>query len=58
MFVRMLKLPEQMRASTIVDEGGHPRGGAMSDRSQGKMIEWWGPVIHEYYAGTEGNGYC
>jgi long-chain acyl-CoA synthetase len=25
-----------------------------------KMIEWFGPVIHEYYAGTEGNGfvYC
>jgi acyl-CoA synthetase (AMP-forming)/AMP-acid ligase II len=24
------------------------------------MIDWWGPVIHEYYAGTEGNGftYC
>ena len=24
------------------------------------MIEWWGPVLHEYYAGTEGNGfvYC
>ena len=24
------------------------------------MIEWWGPVVHEYYAGTEGNGfvYC
>jgi acyl-CoA synthetase (AMP-forming)/AMP-acid ligase II len=24
------------------------------------MIEWWGPIIHEYYAGTEGNGfvYC
>ena len=24
------------------------------------MIEWFGPVIHEYYAGTEGNGfvYC
>jgi long-chain acyl-CoA synthetase len=22
------------------------------------MIEWWGPVIHEYYAGTEGNGFC
>ena len=20
------------------------------------MIEWWGPIIHEYYAGTEGNG--
>ena len=25
-----------------------------------RMIDWWGPVIHEYYAGTEGNGfvYC
>src|SRR4029079_9938795 len=21
------------------------------------MIEWWGPVLHEYYAGTEGNGF-
>jgi long-chain acyl-CoA synthetase len=21
-----------------------------------KMIEWWGPVIHEYYAATEGGG--
>ena len=20
------------------------------------MIEWWGPVLFEYYAGTEGNG--
>ena len=25
-----------------------------------QMIEWFGPIIHEYYAGTEGNGfvYC
>ena len=21
------------------------------------MIEWFGPVIHEYYAGSEGNGF-
>ena len=21
-----------------------------------QMIEWWGPVVYEYYAGTEGNG--
>ena len=29
-------------------------------RSSSKMIEWWGPVLDEYYAGTEGNGfvYC
>lgn len=25
-----------------------------------QIINWWGPVVHEYYAGTEGNGfvYC
>jgi len=25
-----------------------------------QLIEWWGPIVHEYYAGTEGNGltYC
>nr|MBA3655689.1 AMP-binding protein [Actinomycetota bacterium] len=22
-----------------------------------QMIDWWGPVIYEYYAGTEGNGF-
>jgi long-chain acyl-CoA synthetase len=21
-----------------------------------QMIAWWGPILHEYYAGTEGNG--
>ena len=21
-----------------------------------QMIEWWGPIINEYYAGTAGNG--
>jgi long-chain acyl-CoA synthetase len=21
------------------------------------MIDWWGPIVHEYYAGTEGNGF-
>jgi long-chain acyl-CoA synthetase len=21
-----------------------------------RMLEWWGPVLHEYYGGTEGNG--
>ncbi len=22
------------------------------------MIEWWGPILEEYYAGTEGIGAC
>jgi len=21
-----------------------------------RMIEWWGPILIEYYAGSEGNG--
>jgi len=23
-----------------------------------QMLDWWGPIVHEYYAGTEGNGFC
>lgn len=23
-----------------------------------QMLEWWGPILHEYYAGTELNGFC
>jgi long-chain acyl-CoA synthetase len=23
-----------------------------------KMIDWWDPVIFEYYADSEGNGFC
>jgi acyl-CoA synthetase (AMP-forming)/AMP-acid ligase II len=22
------------------------------------MMDWWGPIVHEYYAGTENNGFC
>ena len=22
------------------------------------MMEWWGPIIHEYYSSTEASGYC
>ena len=22
------------------------------------MMKWWGPILHEFYAGTEGNGIC
>jgi acyl-CoA synthetase (AMP-forming)/AMP-acid ligase II len=62
MFVRMLKLPEAARnkydVSTLktVIHAAAP----CPVEVKRKMIEWWGPVIHEYYAGTEGNGfvYC
>jgi long-chain acyl-CoA synthetase len=60
MFVRMLKLDESIRArydlSSLVFaiHAAAPCPVAIKE----KMMEWWGPVIHEYYAGTEGNGFC
>jgi long-chain acyl-CoA synthetase len=62
MFVRMLKLPENVRAKydvsslKMVVHAAAPCPIALKEQ----MIDWWGPIIHEYYAGTEGNGfvYC
>ncbi|MEO7556473.1 MAG: AMP-binding protein [Acidimicrobiales bacterium] len=62
MFIRMLKLPDEVRADRdlsslhAVVHAAAPCPVAVKEQ----MIAWWGPVIHEYYAGTEGNGfvYC
>jgi long-chain acyl-CoA synthetase len=59
MFVRLLKLPEDVRARyslrslTMVVHAAAPCPIDVKHR----MIEWWGPIIHEYYAGTENNGF-
>ncbi len=62
MFVRMLKLPAEVRARYDVSSLQCAVHAAAPCPVQVKhqMIEWWGPVLHEYYAGTEGNGfvYC
>jgi long-chain acyl-CoA synthetase len=62
MFVRMVKLPEEIRAKYDVSSLQCVIHAAAPCPVPVKrqMIEWWGPVIHEYYAGTEGNGfvYC
>ena len=58
MFVRMLKLPEDIRAKynlsshRIAVHAAAPCPIAVKEQ----MIDWWGPIINEYYAGTEGNG--
>lgn len=60
MFVRMLKLPEEVRARydvSSIKTAIHAAAPCPVEVKR-KMIEWWGPVIHEYYAGTEGNGFC
>lgn len=62
MFVRMLKLPDEARAGYDVSSIGAVIHAAAPCPVEVKrrMIDWWGPVLHEYYAGTEGNGfvYC
>jgi len=62
MFVRLLKLPAEVRARYDVSSLQYVIHAAAPCPVPVKeqMIEWFGPVIHEYYAGTEGNGfvYC
>ncbi len=57
-FVRMLKLPEEVRARYDVSTIKCAIHAAAPCPVPVKraMIEWWGPVLYEYYAGTEGNG--
>ncbi|MDG2049972.1 MAG: acyl-CoA synthetase [Myxococcota bacterium] len=60
MFVRMLKLPEAEQARFDVSSmqvAIHAAAPCPIPVKE-KMIDWWGPVIYEYYAGTEGNGFC
>jgi long-chain acyl-CoA synthetase len=59
MFVRMLKLPEEVRLKYDVSSlrcAIHAAAPCPIPIKE-KMINWWGPVIYEYYAGTEGNGF-
>ena len=62
MFIRMLKLPAEVRSQYDVSSLQcviHAAAPCPVPVKQ-QMIEWFGPIIHEYYAGTEGNGfvYC
>ncbi|GAA4283029.1 acyl-CoA synthetase [Brevibacterium daeguense] len=58
MFIRMLKLPAEVQAKYDVSSmraAIHAAAPCPIEVKRG-MIEWWGPVIHEYYAATEANG--
>jgi acyl-CoA synthetase (AMP-forming)/AMP-acid ligase II len=58
MFSRMLKLPDDVRNSFDLSSHKFAVHGAAPCPVPLKrqMIEWWGPNIWEYYAGTEGPG--
>ncbi len=58
MFVRMLKLPKETRDRYDVSTVKVAIHAAAPCPPEVKtaMIDWWGPVIYEYYASTEGSG--
>jgi acyl-CoA synthetase (AMP-forming)/AMP-acid ligase II len=59
MFVRMLKLAPEVRTRYDVSSlrcAIHAAAPCPIPIKE-QMIEWWGPVLYEYYAGTEGNGF-
>lgn len=59
MFSRLLALDEQRRgalhapAHRVAIHAGAPCPAAVKRR----MIAWWGPILHEYYSGTESIGF-
>ena len=58
MFVRMLKLSDVERSRyglTSHKVAVHAAAPCPVDVKR-RMIQWWGPILEEYYAGTEGNG--
>jgi acyl-CoA synthetase (AMP-forming)/AMP-acid ligase II len=58
MFVRMLKLPDEVRTRYDVStlKGAIHAAAPCPVEVKARMIEWWGPILIEYYAGSEGNG--
>ncbi|WP_197375745.1 fatty-acid--CoA ligase FadD4 [Mycolicibacterium baixiangningiae] len=58
MFIRMLKLPEQVRNSYDVSSLRRVIHAAAPCPVEIKkqMIDWWGPIIDEYYASSEAHG--
>ena len=58
-FVRMLKLPEEVRHKynlSTLNCAIHAAAPCPMPVKRA-MIDWWGPVLEEYYAGSEGNGF-
>lgn len=58
MLIRMLKLPREVREafdSTHLSSVVHAAAPCPVETKR-LMIDWWGPIIDEYYGGTESNG--
>ena len=59
MFTRMLKLPEEDRSA--FDLSSHRvaihAAAPCPQEVKRRMFDWWGPILYEYYGGTEMNGF-
>ena len=59
MFTRMLKLPEAERSG--FDLSSHKvaihAAAPCPQEVKRRMFDWWGPILYEYYGGTELNGF-
>lgn len=58
MFTRMLKLPEDVRLSydvSSLERVMHAAAPCPVDIKK-QMIDWWGPIVDEYYASSEAHG--
>ena len=57
-FIRMFQLPEETRAKYDVSsmKWAIHAAAPCPVETKRQMLEWWGPVIWEYYAATEGGG--
>ena len=58
MFVRMLKLPDEVRLKhdmSSLKVAFHAAAPCPKD-VKAAMIDWWGPILIEFYAGSEANG--
>jgi long-chain acyl-CoA synthetase len=57
-FVRLLRLPAEVRnrydlsSLSLVCHGSAP----VSVEVKRAMLDWWGPILYEFYGGTEGGG--
>jgi acyl-CoA synthetase (AMP-forming)/AMP-acid ligase II len=58
MFVRLLKLPDTSRQGADLSSLRSVVHAAApcAPEVKRRMMEWWGPIICEYYSGTEGGG--
>jgi long-chain acyl-CoA synthetase len=59
-FVRMLKLDPEVRQRHDVSSlqvAIHAAAPCPVEVKR-QMFDWWGPILHEYYSGSEGAGFC